>query len=142
MLSFTVYGTPAPSGSKTPFRGKSGAIFVRDASPRSYPWKRDVAKEAALAMRGGHLLAGPLRLEVAFYVPRPKGHFGKKGLRAIAPAFPTVKPDATKLLRAVEDSMNGVVWRDDSQVVEQYVTKQYGEPARAEVSVRAITERI
>ena len=87
-------------------------------------------------MKGVALLPdSPLNLEVDFYVPRPKGHFGKRGLRLSAPAFPTVKPDATKLLRAVEDALTGIVWRDDAQVVEQHVSKLYGEPARAEIRI-------
>lgn len=131
---FTVYGIPAPAGSKRAYVVKGRAV-VTDDSKRSRPWKSDVTAAAADAMGGRPLLRGPLSLYVQFVVPRPKGHFGARGLRPSAPTRPAVKPDATKLLRAVEDACNGVVWRDDSQIVGQLVWKDYGEPACARVFV-------
>lgn len=140
-VAFTVYGIAAPAGSKTVGKTKAGGHFLRDSSKRSYPWRRDVAQAAGLAMRGAPLLDGPLALELRFCVPRPKGHYGAKGLRPSAPAYPTVKPDVTKLVRAVEDGLTGIVWRDDSQVVVQAASKSYGEPARCEVAVAEIREQ-
>lgn len=86
-------------------------------------------------MVGRDLWHGPVELVVRFYVPRPKSHYGAKGLRPVAPSYPTVAPDVTKLLRAVEDALKGIVWRDDSQVVIQHAWKRYGEPARCEVAL-------
>ena len=134
-VSFTVYGLAAPAGSKTLGYNSGGKAFVRDASKRSAPWKKQVAREAALAMDGSPLLDGALRLGVVFTVPRPKGHYGARGLRPSAPQYPTVRPDVTKLLRAVEDALTGIVWRDDSQVVWQVAWKEYGEPAHCIVTV-------
>lgn len=132
-VSFVVYGIAQPAGSKRGFV-KAGRVVITDASAKSRPWKAQVSDAAAQAS-DGPLLAGPLTLTVDFYLPRPKGHIGVKGVRPSAPAYPIVKPDTTKLLRAVEDALTGIVWRDDAQVVEQTVRKMYGEPARAEISV-------
>lgn len=137
-VSFTVHGLAAPAGSKTLGYSSGGKAFVRDASKRSAPWKKHVAREAALAMEGRPLLDGALRLGVVFTVPRPKGHYGARGLRPSAPQYPTVRPDVTKLLRAVEDALTGIVWRDDSQVVWQVAWKEYGEPAHCIVTVTAL----
>ena len=49
-----------------------------------------------------------------------------------------MRPDATKLVRAVEDALTGLVWRDDAQVVIQTVRKRYGHPERAEIFVQEI----
>ncbi len=139
ILSFTVYGKPEPAGSKTPGRSKTGGMFVRDSNPNAADWKREVKAAAGPAMGSRELAAGPLRLEAVFYLPRPKGHYGTGRnagtVRGAAPAYPIVKPDATKLLRAVEDALTGIVWRDDAQIVEQLVRKRYGSPARIEVLV-------
>jgi Holliday junction resolvase RusA-like endonuclease len=74
-----------------------------------------------------------------FVLARPRSHYGTgrnaDRLRATAPAWPCSRPDATKLLRAVEDALTGVVWRDDGQVVVQTARKVYGWPERAEVCV-------
>jgi Holliday junction resolvase RusA-like endonuclease len=116
-VSLTAYGVAAPAGSKTLSR-VNGRTWLRDSSRRGYAWRRDVAQAAGLAMRGRPLLDGALAFHVTFYVPRPKTHYGRRGLRPSALPFPTTRPDATKLLRAVEDALTGVVWRDDAQVVE------------------------
>jgi Holliday junction resolvase RusA-like endonuclease len=139
-VSLVVYGVAAPAGSKTLARA-NGKTWVRDSSKRGYQWRRDVAQAAGLATRGRPLLDGPLALAVTFVVPRPKSHYGARGLRPSAPAYPTTRPDVTKLLRAVEDALTGIVWRDDAQVVEQHAWKRYGEPARCELHVELAAPR-
>lgn len=137
-VTFTVYGTPQPAGSKTAGMSKSGKMFVRDSAKGSAPWKRQVAQSAGMAMNGRGVLDGALKLTVIFTVPRPKGHYGKRGIRPSAPPYPTVRPDVTKLLRAVEDACTGVVWRDDAQVVHQHAMKLYGETAKCAVEVSQV----
>jgi Holliday junction resolvase RusA-like endonuclease len=136
---FTVYGRPAPAGSKRAFIPKGGARpIVIDANANAKPWKQEVAK-AALQVTGGVLLSGPCGLEATFFLARPKGHFGtgrnSEVVKASSPAFPGVAPDCTKLLRGLEDAMTGTVWRDDAQVVYQAASKRYGTPERCEVMV-------
>jgi Holliday junction resolvase RusA-like endonuclease len=47
----------------------------------------------------------------------------------------TTKPDVDKLLRALLDSMTGVVFVDDSQVTKCQVEKRFGSPERSVISV-------
>lgn len=138
-LEFTVLGVPQPAGSKKAFAHRTtGRIVVTDAAKNSRPWKNTVAAEAILA-RNGELLQGPLALTVHFYFPRPKGHHNAKGVvRPSAPQWPAVRPDTTKLLRAVEDACNQILWRDDAQIVHQTAVKRYGEPARAEITIQPL----
>jgi Holliday junction resolvase RusA-like endonuclease len=141
-LTFTVHGAAQPAGSKRAFKhARTGAVIVTDANKKSRPWKQEVRNVAATAMlshghtNGGVLVDGPLRVDMTFYVPRPKGHYGVKGLRPSAPVYPTTRPDVLKLARGVEDALTGVVYRDDAQIVVESLRKQYGEPARVEVVV-------
>ena len=137
-VTFTVYGAAQPAGSKTAGVTKGGKVFVRDSARKGTPWRRQVAQAAGEAMNGAGLLDGALSLTVRFYVPRPKSHFGARGLRPSAPDYPTTRPDITKLLRAIEDACTGIVWRDDAQVVAQHALKGYGEQACAEVEVHTL----
>lgn len=137
-IKFTVYGKAQTAGSKKAFafkrrNGSMGASVVDD-NPKSRDWKSAVTSEGRRAY-AGELLQGPLLLRLRFFLVRPKGHSGKKGLRQSAPQYPDVKPDALKLTRAVEDALTGVVWRDDSQIVREAISKDYGEPARVEIEV-------
>jgi len=127
-----VYGTPEPGGSKR-WVGR-----VVDANPRAKGWQANVARAAAEQYTGG-LLDGPLAVEMTFYRARPRGHFGTGrnagSVKASAPVAPITRPDALKLARVVEDALTGVIWRDDSQIVEESLAKRYGEPERCEIDV-------
>lgn len=137
-LDFTVYGKPEPAGSKRAFALRKGGVptgkvAVTDDNPKSRGWKAEVADVAAATMAGSAtpLVLDACGLALTFYMARPKGHYGTgrnaDRLKDSAPAYPVVKPDATKLVRGVEDAMSGIVWRDDAQVVEQFVSKQYAD---------------
>lgn len=142
-VSFTVHGVPAPAGSKRGFY-RAGRVIITDDAKRSRPWKAQVADAAAEAMTfhdpdgtSGYRppLEGPLHLLLIFWMPRPTGHYGARGVRPSAPPYPAVRPDVTKLVRAVEDALTGIVWRDDAQVVHQEASKRYGVPPRVEIRV-------
>lgn len=132
-LEFRVAGKPEPAGSKRafPIRRKGGAtgVAVTDDNAKSKPWQARVAVAADVAMDGADLFTGPLGLALEFDMRRPKSHFGTGRnaalLKAGSPERPITKPDCTKLVRGVEDAMTGVVWTDDAQVVEQFVSKRY-----------------
>lgn len=146
-LKFTVHGIAAPAGSKR----HVGGHRIIDASSRSAPWKTLVSQYAADAMADTYgvepfmLFDGPLAVRMTFYVPRPKTHWRQVNpqtplslagvLRESAPRWPTTRPDVLKLGRAVEDACTGIVWRDDAQIVQEWLEKKYGEPARVEVVV-------
>lgn len=72
--------------------------------------------------------SGPLRLVLAFVMPRPKSHFNRHGeVKSSAPSWHESKPDADNLAKAVMDAITQMqVWRDDSQVVQLEVGKGYG----------------
>jgi Holliday junction resolvase RusA-like endonuclease len=40
--------------------------------------------------------------------------------------LPTSRPDADNVAKAVSDGANGILWVDDSQIVDMAVTKRYG----------------
>lgn len=129
MISFFVPGTPKPAGSKRAFALRkagvlTGRVAVVDASKGSKDWKGDVKRFASEEYKGP-LLDGPLKVTLTFYVARPQGHSGKKGLSASAPAYPVVRPDLLKYARAVEDALTGVIWSDDSQIVTELLRKRY-----------------
>jgi len=63
---------------------------------------------------------------IVFKMPRPKGHYGARGLRPSAPRLPAVKPDLDKLVRAVLDGITeGGAIHDDAQVCAIAASKTY-----------------
>jgi Holliday junction resolvase RusA-like endonuclease len=140
MITLTVHGTAQPAGSKRAFyNAKRGRPVVTEDNRRSAPWAALVIDAALQAAGEDGPLDGPLALQLTLWLPRPKGHFGSGRnagtVKASAPAFPIVKPDATKLLRCIEDACTAILWDDDAQIVDQRVRKFYGAPPRAELVV-------
>lgn len=112
--------------------------IVTDDNPKGDAWKKKAALVARTVYQGPPL-TGPLQLDVTFILARPQGHFGTGKnagvLKPGAPQYPTTRPDATKLLRCIEDGLTGVIWADDSQIVFQTVAKEYGHTEGAKVAV-------
>lgn len=140
-LEFTVFGTPAPAGSKRAFV-VAGRARVTDANAKAKPWKAEIRQAVGRAMEGKDLLQGPLEVSFVFYAKRPQGHYrtGKNAgvVKDTAPGYPTVKPDALKLARSVEDALTGVVYHDDSQIVIEHLEKRYGVPERVVIRIRRL----
>lgn len=85
-------------------------------------------------------LDGPVELEVWFYLPRPKAHYGTgknaRRLRPGSPEFPITTPDTDKLLRAVFDAHTVAdVLRDDSLIVSTTAHKRYDSNPRTVVTL-------
>lgn len=128
-VKLRIEGKAEQRGSKVPVRlrngeclMKNGTPILRDANKKSTKWMDAVARQASLQHRG-ELLQGPLRLSICFRFTRPNKHYrtGRYAhlLRDDAPReYKSTMPDLSKLVRAFEDALTGVVWVDDAQVAE------------------------
>ena len=140
LCSFFVPGEAAPGGSK---RHIGGGRIIDDAK-RNAPWRALVSLTARQHYRGEPVRV-PLKLTVTFTIARPANHYRAgdraKGLKVKAPAYPCKKPDLTKLVRALEDALTGIVWHDDVFVVRQALAKVWapeGQGPGAHVSVEVV----
>lgn len=131
IVTFKVLGEPEPQGSTTTYV-RQGKAHTTSANKNLKPWRNDVAEAAQRAMQlfGAEKIAKGrgVRLVLHFTFARLSGHFGKGGqLLRSAPARKTTKPDLSKLVRAVEDSLvDAGVMVDDNQVTEIATSKQWG----------------
>lgn len=127
LCDFFAPGLPATQGSK---RHVGRGIMV-DSCNRLAPWRNLVAFTAAASTVGRPACDTAVVVQVTFYLPRPASHYGTgrnaSVLKATAPAYPLGKPDTSKMFRAVEDAMSGVVYTDDCRVVEIRATKRYAD---------------
>lgn len=115
MISFQVIGRPAPQGSK---KSIGNNRFV-ETSKYLPAWRAAVTEAAKAAIPDDFVLFDcPVGVSMNFFIERPKN-----------PKFiyPAVAPDASKLQRAVEDALTGVVWADDARVVEWHGSENYCE---------------
>jgi len=123
-VKVTVYGLPAPQGSKRAFVVKGRAMMV-ESSKAVKPWRSAVEQAVMLAFPPGGrhdpiICRGPVHLDVTFTMPRPKS--AKTGAR------PSTRPDLDKLLRSTKDALKTAgVYEDDGRVVSVIAQKYFVE---------------
>lgn len=144
VIEFSVSGSPLPQGSKvnrvsgkriqTPegpaiLNARAYSVEQSDMKTKTRPsqalqkWRELIASKALPLMEGAAPWEAGRGIELAceFVIARSDSHFtGKDNLKKGAPPFPTM-PDISKMVRAVEDAMTGVVYRDDG-LISQYGT--------------------
>lgn len=132
---FFVHGTPKGQPRPRAYSrgGKAGVYDPKTADE----WKAMVGWEA----RRHEFDAGqaPVQVTLQFWMPRPKSHYGAKGLKATAPRLHTAKPDSDNLAKGVLDMLTQMgYWRDDAQVVVLHVAKAYGKVPGCDVLVEVL----
>ena len=127
--TFIVYGQP---------QGKARPRFTRTG--RAYTPKKtaDYEDEIRLMAKAAMGITEPLETPIAAYIyismPVPQS-YSKKRSKDCLDGFerPTKKPDLDNVAKAFLDACNGIVYKDDSQVVSLHVTKVYGDIASVQV---------
>lgn len=128
-IVFSLPGKPIPQARPRAFRLGAG---VRIVSPKGGSTRGDLAQaflEMARTVEDGEWKPweGPVRLQVLYEFLGPKTVWeGKEML---------TKPDLDNLDKMVLDALNGVAFRDDSQVVTKTSTKRYGVSERTTVQL-------
>ena len=129
IVHIDVLGLPAPQGSK---RHVGRGILV-ESSTKVGPWREAVVAAATNQGAANLRLDGPVKLDVSFYLPRPKAHYRANGeLRPGAPFVQSNTPDIDKLLRSTLDALvQAAVIADDARVQELEARKLYATSERA-----------
>lgn len=135
-IKFTVYGIPIPKARARMVVNKAKGFI------HSYTPKATVAYESLIAgvaykhkAKGG-LLTGPVSMTLKIYRDIPKSFSQKK--RAAAESgelLPITKPDSSNILKSVEDSLNGIIYVDDSQICHHEIWKKYSITPRVEIEI-------
>lgn len=150
-LSFTVPGEPIAKA-----RPKATTIggFARMYTPKTTVRFESLVRLAFVeeaertnrqrASLGFETLTFPVdeqmvQVEITFGLPIPKSMPKWRRAFALLGALqPTTKPDLTNLAKAIEDGLNGVAYRDDSQIVELTLRKVYAETPATHVVLRFV----
>lgn len=136
-LEFSVPGEPQGKGRARVGRvGKHVRMFT---PPKTMAYEGLIAHAAAAAYPIGALIEHPCVLFVTATFSVPASWSKRKQEDALrGRVHPTKKPDVDNIAKAVADSLNGVIWRDDAQVVCAMVLKEYGKVPGLRVRIYAI----
>lgn len=135
MIEFTIYGEPVAQGRP---RFSTAGGFVKAYDPAKSGDYKKYVKLAAMEFAPKTLMEGPIKLKLTVYRSMP-GYLSKSPKKAAAAEageiLPVSKPDVDNYLKGVKDALKGVIWKDDSQVVDAYAKKRYSAKPRIEVKI-------
>lgn len=148
-IDLFIHGAPAPGGSKTfiPSRRRDGSLVIVNRGGKPFPmgnmidagkhnkeWKDTVSGQADIAFKF-QPIATAIRVRFEFHLRRPQYHYvagdPSRPLKdQYRDADPDGPPDVTKFVRSTEDALTGIVWVDDSLIVQQEAEKVYAQGER------------
>jgi len=140
LFAVSIVGQPKGQPRPRAFsRGGKAAVYDPGTAEG---WKASIA--LACADLEGRGLDCCLMVSLVFHMPRPKGHFGKKGLfERFAGILFRKKPDADNLAKAVLDCLTSIqAWKDDDQVTDLIIRKRYAtdRPTGMDLEIHELTE--
>ena len=111
-------------------KGK-GSVRVTRYSTHIPQGSRDFMNKIALEFRKQfprhQIIVKPIKLTITATFQPPKTYSKKKRLSSLnGELLYTKKPDGTNIAKGVEDALNNLAFKDDSQVCDLRVIKQYG----------------
>jgi Holliday junction resolvase RusA-like endonuclease len=135
VITFTVPGQPVGKGRPRIARGAFARLYTPE---KTASYESRVAMAGHIAMGDCAVLEGAVVVRLDIQVQIPASWSKVKQARALAGELhPTTKPDIDNVEKAIFDGLNGVVWKDDVQVVEVTKRKRYGEQPGVGVSIQA-----
>lgn len=137
IVNFVIPGQPVAKG-RPKFARRGG--FVQTYTPEKTQSYENLVKLAASRSMDGRTPSDkPLAISVSLYLQIPTSWSKSKRAKAIAgQVCATKKPDADNVLKGIKDGCNGIVWRDDAQVVRISLEKVYAESPSAAVTVHEL----
>lgn len=92
--------------------------------------------------RGLDPFDGPIEVCMEFYRPVQVSISKKERARRLSGVHrPTVKPDLSNYIKALEDGLNGILWVDDNRIVQIVAEKKYSDRPRIVIEVNKVNKR-
>lgn len=115
--------------------GPAFATQYPDKEAANYEALLRYGAEQAMRDMGVIQMGGEIKVDIHVYIAPPKSWSNKKRAEALRGLIrPTTKPDWDNFAKIL-DAFNGIVWTDDSNVVDGRVRKWYREQPAFEVRI-------
>ena len=126
IFEISIPGKPNPKG--RPRRGRYGGVYT----PKDTRQWETMAKTMIRLQWRKSPLDGPLYVSITACYAIPQSWSKKK---RSTPPERTAKPDLDNIIKSALDAMNGVVYKDDSQVCKIVAEKRYSTIACLDIRV-------
>lgn len=138
IIKFTIPGEPQGKG--RPRFSKVGG-FVKTYTPDQTVIYENLVALTYRTEYGTAIMPADTRIEMrinAFYTIPKSASKKNAELMRTGKLRPAKKPDADNVLKIVADSLNGIAYKDDAQLVDTMVRKFYSDNPRVEVFIREV----
>jgi Holliday junction resolvase RusA-like endonuclease len=136
---FTVYGEPVAKG--RPRFAKRGNYVQTYTPVKTKSYEDEVRLLATKAKGSGSTLEGSVSVFIYISFSVPQSYSKRKREACLSGETKhTKKPDLDNVAKAIIDGINGIIFKDDSQIINLHVTKVYAEVGKVEVLIREENE--
>lgn len=129
-VTFNVYGDVVPKA--RPRFTRSGHAYT---PKRTSDYESEVAAMAKRAMGGSPALETPVDAFIYVTMAIPPS-WSKKRQEAALGQPHTQRPDLDNQVKAITDAINGIIYKDDSQICSLHCKKVWGTTGMVQVLVR------
>lgn len=131
---FTVKGVPQGKGRPRFRRAGNFVTTYSDAKTKAY--EELIRVMARIALGPARPSEGPVSVDLYIRCPIPLSYPHKRLKACLAnEELPTKKPDIDNVIKVFLDAMNGVVYKDDTQVIRVSAKKAYSSIPGVDVCV-------
>lgn len=128
-------GEPRGKGRPRAFVARGRIVMHTDSATLAYEKLMAGAARNGMGNRGP--IQGPIDLTIEAHFRIPPSWPKYRRAAALAGTEPhTSRPDADNVVKIVLDALNGIVWRDDAQVVRITASKHYSAAPGVMVAVK------
>jgi len=137
-IAFQVLGEPVAKG-RAKFCVRGG--FAMAYTPKKTREAEGDFRTQSLKYRPKELITSAIRLVIRVYKPIPKSMSKKNRLLIEEDVLinniplPITRPDFDNYAKLVCDSLNGIFWKDDSQICDCVISKRYSNSPRVEIEL-------
>ncbi len=133
LLEFTIPGEPVAKG--RPRMTRQGRAYT---PKKTVNYETLIQECFAIAYPGHQPITGPLGLKIDAHFTVPASWSLKKQRQAYDGQLrPTKKPDIDNVIKCM-DALNGIAWKDDSQIVTVIASKWYSDRPRVEIEITEV----
>lgn len=132
MVFIELIGNPTAKARARVYKRKNNK-YGSYTPKKTKAYSNDLAGAAIDAMKGKRLLEGALLVNISCYMPIPKtlGNKVKAGDAHIK------KPDLDNIIKQL-DALNGIVYKDDSQIAALMAAKIYSNEPRITITIQEL----
>jgi Holliday junction resolvase RusA-like endonuclease len=134
IVTFEVEGDPVPKS--RPRFARRGNFVQTYTDAKTIDYETHVAMKARQAIGASEPLEGALTVFLYLRYTVPPSYSKKRKEACLRGVEYPKKVDLDNVYKSITDAMQGIVYANDSQIVEAHITKVYAETAGANIMVQ------